>query len=252
MKVKYRCNMNVFKSKIDGWFGLILVYPIFVSIKNLLEGEWIGLIGLAVVVGLILIFSKTTRYIITENQLIIKSTWIVNEKIDISKITKIEKSNSVLSSPALSLDRIRIRYNKFDEVLISPKEKKEFINEVLKLIQILKFMFNGNQIFFLISLNLIKPASQLCLISFSETPFTICSCSFFVPANFVKKSLKKTVLSAVSAYALSNHFNSKHFTFSILVKSSPIHNTSLCIGSLAPKLEIGLKLKLKLLKKGEP
>lgn len=125
--------MNVFKSKIDGWFGLILVYPIFLCIKNILEGEWIGLIGLAVVVGLILVFSKTTRYIITENQLIIKSTWIVNEKIDISKITKIEKSNSVLSSPALSLDRIRIRYNKFDEVLISPKEKKEFINEVLKI-----------------------------------------------------------------------------------------------------------------------
>jgi PP-loop superfamily ATP-utilizing enzyme len=125
--------MKVFKSKIDWWFGLILVYPIFMSIKNILEDEWIGLIGLAVVVGLILVFSKTTRYIIKENQLIIKSTWIVNEKIDISKITKIEKSNSVLSSPALSLDRIRIRYNKFDEVLISPKEKKEFINEVLKI-----------------------------------------------------------------------------------------------------------------------
>jgi len=124
--------MKVFKSKIDWWFGLILVYPIFMSIKNILEGEWIGLIGLAVVVGLILVFSKTTRYIIKENQLIIKSTWIVNEKIDISKITKIEKSNSVLSSPALSLDRIRIRYNKFDEVLISPKGKKEFIDELLK------------------------------------------------------------------------------------------------------------------------
>lgn len=123
----------MFKSKIDWWFGLILVYPIFVSIKTILEGEWIGFIGIGVVVGLILIFSKTTQYIIFENQLIVKSTWIVNERIDISKITKIEKTNSILSSPALSLDRLRIRYNKYDEILISPKEKKAFMDEVLKI-----------------------------------------------------------------------------------------------------------------------
>lgn len=125
--------MKIFKSKIDWWFGLILVYPIFLSVKALLEGEWIGLLGLTGVVGFILILSKTTQYIINENQLVIKSTWIVNERIDISKITKIEKSNSILSSPALSLDRLLVRYNKYDEVLISPKEKKEFIDELLKI-----------------------------------------------------------------------------------------------------------------------
>ena len=125
--------MRVFKSKIDWWFGLILVYPIFLSIKAMLEGEWRGLLGLAAVVGFILFLSKTTQYIINENQLIVKSTWIVNERIDISKITKVEKSNSILSSPALSLDRLLVRYNKYDEVLISPKEKKEFIDELLKI-----------------------------------------------------------------------------------------------------------------------
>lgn len=124
--------MKVYKSKIDWWLGLFLVYPIFMCIKNILEGNLYGLIGLSVVVGLILIFSKTTRYIIIENQLIVKSTWIVNERIDISKITKIEKSNSVLSSPALSLDRLSVRYDKYEEVLISPKEKKAFIDELLK------------------------------------------------------------------------------------------------------------------------
>ena len=124
--------MKVFKSKIDWWFGLLLVYPIFMSVKSMLLGEWVGLLGLSIVVVLILFFSKTTRYIINDNQLIVMSTWIVYERIDISKITKIEKTNSILSSPALSLDRIRIRYNKYDEVLISPKVKKEFIDELLK------------------------------------------------------------------------------------------------------------------------
>ena len=124
--------MKVFKSKIDWWFGLLLVYPIFMSVKSMLLGEWVGLLGLSIVVVLILFFSKTTRYIINDNQLIVMSTWVVYERIDIFKITKIEKTNSILSSPALSLDRIRIRYNKYDEVLISPKVKKEFIDELLK------------------------------------------------------------------------------------------------------------------------
>ena len=125
--------MKVFKSKIDWWFGLILVYPIFLSIKAMVEGEWLGLLGLVAAIGFILFLSKTTQYIINENQLIVRSTWIVNERIDISKITKVEKSNSILSSPALSLDRLLVRYNKYDEVLISPKEKKEFIDELLKI-----------------------------------------------------------------------------------------------------------------------
>ena len=125
--------MKIFKSKIDWRLGLILVYPIFLSITALLEGEWIGLLGLTGVVGFILILSKTTQYIINENQLVVKSTWIVNERIDISKITKVEKSNSILSSPALSLDRLLVRYNKYDEILISPKEKIEFIDELLKI-----------------------------------------------------------------------------------------------------------------------
>lgn len=125
--------MKIFKSKIDWWFGLILVYPIFLSVKAMLEGEWIGLLGLTGVVGFILFLSKTTQYIINENQLIVKSTWIVNERIDISKITKVEKSNSILSSPALSLDRLLVRYNKYDEVLISPRDKTEFIDELLKI-----------------------------------------------------------------------------------------------------------------------
>jgi hypothetical protein len=78
------------------------------------------------------IFLKDYSIYLNDNQLIVKSTWVVYERIDISKITKIEKTNSILSSPALSLDRIRIRYNKYDEVLISPKVKKEFVDELLK------------------------------------------------------------------------------------------------------------------------
>ncbi len=112
--------------------SLILVYPIFRSILSIIEGEWLGYLGISLVTLLVLFVSKTTRYIINGSQLTVKSMWIVNHKIEISTIKKIEKTNSVLSSPALSLDRIAIYYNKFDEVLISPKEAGDFIMELMK------------------------------------------------------------------------------------------------------------------------
>ena len=102
--------MKIYKSKVGWWLGLVLVYPIFSSVASIIEGEWIGYIG----IGLCLLF-------------------IVNDKIEISKIRKIEKTNSILSSPALSLDRISIKFNKYDEVYISPKERQAFIDELLKI-----------------------------------------------------------------------------------------------------------------------
>jgi hypothetical protein len=125
--------MKIYKSKVDWWLGLVLVYPIFRSVALIIEGEWIGYIGIALCLLFIVFISISTRYIISENHLIVKCMFIVNDKIEISKIRKIEKTNSILSSPALSLDRIAIKFNKYDEVYISPKERQAFIDELLKI-----------------------------------------------------------------------------------------------------------------------
>ncbi|MBC7525523.1 MAG: PH domain-containing protein [Flavobacterium sp.] len=125
--------MKIYKSKIDWWLGLVLVYPIFKSIISITDGEWIGYLGIVLCFLIIFFISKSTRYIFAENQLIVKCMFIVNDKIEISKIKKIEKTNSLLSSPALSLDRIAIKFNKYDEVYISPKEKQSFIEDLLKI-----------------------------------------------------------------------------------------------------------------------
>lgn len=124
--------MQIYKSKIDWWLGLPLLYPIFRSIQSIIEGEWIGYMGIIICLLFIVFISKSTRYIITENRLIVKCMFIVNDSIEISKIRKIEKTNSILSSPALSLDRIAVFYNKYDEVYISPKDKQTFLEEILK------------------------------------------------------------------------------------------------------------------------
>lgn len=125
--------MKIYKSKIDWWLGLPLLYPVFLSITSIIEGNWNGYLGMIAIVLFIVFISKSTNYIISENQLIVKSMFIVNVRIDILEIRKIEKTTSILSSPALSLDRIAIIYNKFDEVYISPKEKQAFLTDLLQI-----------------------------------------------------------------------------------------------------------------------
>lgn len=84
-----------------------------------------------VFIGIILLISflfYNTRYTIEGENLLI---W--RAKIDINSIRKVYKTRNPLSSPALSLDRLAIVYNKFDEVLISPVERDDFIQELLKI-----------------------------------------------------------------------------------------------------------------------
>jgi len=125
--------MKTYKSKIDWWFGILFFYPIFLGITSIVEGKWIGFIYFSFIIGVIIFISKTTNYRIEGNELTVKCLWIINDRIEISKIRKIEKSNSILSSPALSLDRIAVYYNKYDEVYISPKEKQDFIDALLEI-----------------------------------------------------------------------------------------------------------------------
>lgn len=121
--------MKVFKSKIDWWLVVLILvifgYPI---IDGILSKDYV----LSLVFGLILLvfyfLSKTIRYKIDSENLII---W--NTKINIHSIRKIYRTNNPLSSPALSLDRIAVVYNTYDEVLISPREREEFIQELLKI-----------------------------------------------------------------------------------------------------------------------
>lgn len=70
----------------------------------------------------------STQYRIDAEQLVVSSmflTW----KIPLSTIQKISPSNNSVSSPALSLDRLRIDYQKEGKakfILISPKDKQAF------------------------------------------------------------------------------------------------------------------------------
>jgi hypothetical protein len=74
-----------------------------------------------------------TEYRIENNQLQIICGFLYNKKINISDIKSIKKTNNLMSSPAPSFDRIAIAFGKFDEVLISPKDKLAFANDLTQI-----------------------------------------------------------------------------------------------------------------------
>lgn len=76
---------------------------------------------------------NSIKYTITENQLVIHSGFFFKQNVDISTIKSIRKTNNIISAPAASFDRLEITYNNFDSVIVSPKNKEQFINDLLKI-----------------------------------------------------------------------------------------------------------------------
>lgn len=126
-------NDIIHKSKIGiGILAFLIIVLGGTSLFIIVKGAWVGLIAIVPVIALILNIYTGTSYAITANRrLVIKCGIIETYEIQISDIFSVRKSNAVWSSPALSLDRLEIIY-KGGSVLISPKDKKKFVEDLRK------------------------------------------------------------------------------------------------------------------------
>lgn len=128
----------VFKSKIDGWIVVVIIAVVALlavtMLPNLLHSTTaaaIALFGilLGMVLPLWLLFG--TYYVVEHGTLRIRSgplRW----SIRLDDIHSVEPSRAWWSSPALSLDRLRISYGDGKHILVSPKEKARFIEAIGK------------------------------------------------------------------------------------------------------------------------
>ena len=121
-----------YSSKVS--YGLLtVVFIVFFSplILNLIKSGInlnLTLISLFLIIifGLITHMFLKTEYTVEENKLKIKCGFFTYKPIEINEIKEITKSSNIISSPAPSFDRIEIKYGKFEEMIISPKDKFEF------------------------------------------------------------------------------------------------------------------------------
>lgn len=127
--------MNVYRSKIDS--GIILILAMSLLIPGMVfisKGAWPGLLILLAVGIFIAYLMRQTKYTITDTTLVVKSGFLVHIKIAVSDIVSVTKTDSILSAPANSItDRIEIKYQGKKSVIISPKERNAFLNQLLKI-----------------------------------------------------------------------------------------------------------------------
>ena len=127
-----------FKSKIDPWIRIVLLSIVVVDAAIILrvalypDSPAITTATILVcVVAIVFVLSLLlrTHYTVDRNNLRIVSGPIVRN-VAIDQITSVAPTRSLLSSPALSLDRLLIRYGKQRRIIVSPADKQGFLRAI--------------------------------------------------------------------------------------------------------------------------
>ena len=119
---------------------LIIVFLVFFGplIPNCIHNGFnsnmvLIILSLLILYGFILHMFFNTIYTIDDGMLHIQCGFFRYDSVNIKEIKKISKSSNMISSPAASFDRIEIMYGKFDELIISPKDKFKFAQDLQKI-----------------------------------------------------------------------------------------------------------------------
>ncbi|MFD2787129.1 PH domain-containing protein [Hymenobacter rubripertinctus] len=126
---------QVFPSAISWWlFGPIIALLIGSGIYAAAEHYLLNALVVLPVLGFICWLLCSTYYEVQPEQQVLRvvsgpMVW----RVPVSAIVSVRPSNDLLSSPALSLDRLCISYGKYDSVLISPADRAGFLAALLQL-----------------------------------------------------------------------------------------------------------------------
>lgn len=126
-----------YKSRIDAWLLVLLASAMAVSLVAAVvtlsvrsPAAWAIAAFIAFVgCGLPLWILTTTRYSLEHHHLDVRSgpfKW----RIPLKDISSVTPTSSPISSPALSLERLRIDYGRGRSLMISPRDKGQFIHDV--------------------------------------------------------------------------------------------------------------------------
>jgi hypothetical protein len=127
-----------FKSKIDRRILLVLIAVILIDFavtgviaatgEDPLASTGIIIVSL-LTVALIVSLMLGTHYTVHQNLLKIRSgpSWF---NVPIDQVESVKASRSPLSSPAMSMDRLLIRYGKRRRIMVSPADKAGFLQAI--------------------------------------------------------------------------------------------------------------------------
>lgn len=118
-------HRHTYKSRVNWWYGLLIILLLALCGKG--SEYWIvGFLSWASVIFLAsLIFLK--RYVVEGENLTVFYGFFLKKTIPVRTITSVRPSRNAINAPAWSMSRLSIRYNKFDQIFVSPEEPEAFI-----------------------------------------------------------------------------------------------------------------------------
>ncbi len=129
--------MKTFKSDISlGIFVILMVllgasFLITLSSNSGLLSMVVFFVQLSSIILVLNIFLQTDYTISNEGKLFIRCGVFYKTNINISDIHSVEQTSELTSAPALSFDRLEIKYGNNKSIIISPKDKRGFIEKLL-------------------------------------------------------------------------------------------------------------------------
>jgi hypothetical protein len=130
-----------YPSKIDWWLVPLLCAPplaaIAICIQCALAGDtrglMIGIASLLFVAGLYFGLVFPMRYGLGDTHLVVRSGFL-RQRIPLADISEVRPTFNPLSSPALSLNRLRVQFGQgfFRGVMISPADRNCFLDELVE------------------------------------------------------------------------------------------------------------------------
>lgn len=119
-----------FRSKVDWWIIAILAVCVLPPIYfNITDFDLTGCIISCLCIVFLLMFIVPCRYKIVGEVLDIRCG-VMHFRIKIDQIRTIRPTHNSLSSPAMSIDRLELKMKNGDVTMLSPKDKKGFIDSL--------------------------------------------------------------------------------------------------------------------------
>jgi hypothetical protein len=109
------------------------------------KSEVVIVLALLITYAFLLYMVFTTEYVIDNVKLRVRCGFFQYTPIDINSIYEIAETNTIISAPAASFDRIAIKYGKFDEIILSPKNKISFVSDLTLINPRIKNLLRSSQ-----------------------------------------------------------------------------------------------------------
>ena len=115
-----------------------VIVPLVFGVINLLvpggnpQAGWLMVLTSTAAAAVLLGFAHPVYYMITDFELVVRSGFL-QYRVPLAWIVEVRPTRNPLSSPAWSLDRLRIEYRKGTKtryLLISPEDKTAFLREL--------------------------------------------------------------------------------------------------------------------------